>query len=467
MRLDKYLANNGYGSRSEVKKLIAAGMIRIDGTVVKDSGFNVKEGSVIDGLPDISHKVSTAHIYYMMNKPAGVITAASDAVCKTVMDLLSTDRKNGLNPVGRLDKDTEGLLIITDDGELNHFLTSPKRNVPKRYFAIMDGIPDEEGIQRLREGIRFKDFISRPAQLEIIDTDEASGTSRVYFTVTEGRFHEIKRLAAAIGCDVKYLKRTMFAGVKLDDGLKPGEYRIMTDEEAGRLRKAAYETSDKKQDGAREMLENVDAVIFDLDGTLVDSMWMWKEIDIEYLGGMGIEYPEDLHSCIDGMSFTETAVYFKERFNTPEDVDSIKDTWNEMARDMYAHRVGLKPGVAGFLEKLKNRGIKTGVASSNSMELVLTVLEALNIRKFFDEIHTSCEVEHGKPFPDIFLLVAERLGVAPGKCLVFEDIIPGIKAAHAANMKVCAVYDSFSEADDDQKREMADYYLTDYSNNPV
>ena len=238
MRLDKYLANNGYGSRSEVKKLIAAGRISVDGTTVKDCGYNVDEGSVIGGLPDISHRVSTKYAYYMMNKPAGVITAASDAVCRTVMDLMGSDRRVGLNPVGRLDKDTEGLLILTDDGELNHFLTSPKRNVPKKYYAELDGIPDAEGISRLKEGIRFKDFVSRPAELEIIAADIPASASRVFFTVTEGKFHEIKRLAVAIGCDVKYLKRVMFAGIELDERLKPGEYREMTGEEIKLLQSA-------------------------------------------------------------------------------------------------------------------------------------------------------------------------------------------------------------------------------------
>ena len=211
------------------------------------------------------------------------------------------------------------------------------------------------------------------------------------------------------------------------------------------------------------MLNNIDAVIFDLDGTVVDSMWIWRTIDIEYLAGFGIELPEDLQSCIEGLSFTETAVYFKNRFNISDDVETIKNTWNEMARDMYAHRVGLKPGIGDFLRKLKEHGIKTGIASSNSNELVCIVLDALGIREYFDEIHTSCEVEHGKPFPDIFLLVAEALDTEPERCLVFEDIIPGIDAGHAAGMKVCAVYDEFSHLESDLKKDKADYYIEDYS----
>ena len=211
------------------------------------------------------------------------------------------------------------------------------------------------------------------------------------------------------------------------------------------------------------MFKGVEAVIFDLDGTLVDSMWMWKEIDIEYLEGFGIELPDDLQSSIEGMSFTETAVYFKERFGIQDDIETIKNRWNEMARDMYAHRVGPKPGVIGFLKKLKERGIPAGIATSNSRELLDTVLEALDLYDYFDEIHTSCEVEKGKPAPDIFLLTSRCLGRDPSRCLVFEDIMPGIEAAHAAGMKVCAVYDDFSEAEDELKRKIADYYIKDYS----
>ncbi|MCR5322400.1 MAG: HAD family phosphatase [Lachnospiraceae bacterium] len=211
------------------------------------------------------------------------------------------------------------------------------------------------------------------------------------------------------------------------------------------------------------MLNDIDAVIFDLDGTVVDSMWMWREIDIEYLAGFGIALPEDLQSCIEGLSFTETAVYFKERFNIPDEVEKIKETWNRMAWDMYAHRVGPKPGIGDFLKTLKKNGIKTGIASSNSYELVCTVLDSLGIRKYFDEIHTSCEVEHGKPFPDIFLLVAKALDADPARCLVFEDIMPGIDAGHAAGMKVCAVYDDFSKHESELKRERADYYIEDYT----
>ncbi|MCR5330254.1 MAG: HAD family phosphatase [Lachnospiraceae bacterium] len=211
------------------------------------------------------------------------------------------------------------------------------------------------------------------------------------------------------------------------------------------------------------MLNGIEAVIFDLDGTLIDSMWIWKAIDIEYLGSFGIEYPENLQTCIDGLSFTETAVYFKERFGIADNIDVIKARWNDMAREMYAHRVGFKPGARDFLDGLKKKGIKTGVASSNSIELVETVLDALGVRDRFDEIHTACEVRHGKPFPDIFLLVAEKLGVEPQKCLVFEDVIPGIQAAKAAGMRTCAVYDELSEPDDDKKRMMADHYIMDYS----
>ncbi len=210
------------------------------------------------------------------------------------------------------------------------------------------------------------------------------------------------------------------------------------------------------------MLEGIKAVIFDLDGTVVDSMWMWEAIDIEYLARFGISLPPDLQKKISGMSFRETAVYFKETFDIPDSLEKIKADWNEMAMDKYCHEVPLKPGVLDFLKKLKEGGIKTGIATSNSKELAFAVLEALGLQPYFDEIHMSCEVKTGKPAPDIYLWVAECLKVAPEDCLVFEDISEGIRAGKAAGMKVCGVEDAFSAEYREEKKQLADYYITCY-----
>lgn len=210
------------------------------------------------------------------------------------------------------------------------------------------------------------------------------------------------------------------------------------------------------------MLNNIDAVIFDLDGTLVDSMWMWKEIDVEYLSKFGIEVPSDLQQAVEGMSFSETAQYFKDRFNLPDPVDVIKVEWNQMAWDKYGNEVPLKKGVIEFLEELRCRGIKTGIATSNSRELVNHVLKSLNITEYFDSVRTSCEAKKGKPAPDIYLLVADDLQVDPKKCLVFEDLALGVMAGKSAGMSVCAVFDPYSEDDKDRKRELADYYIDTY-----
>ena len=210
------------------------------------------------------------------------------------------------------------------------------------------------------------------------------------------------------------------------------------------------------------MLENIKAVIFDLDGTVVDSMWMWEAIDIEYLARFGIELPPDLQKKISGMSFSETAVYFKETFGIPDSLEKIKDDWNEMAMDKYCHEVPLKPGVLSFLKDLKEKGFQTGIATSNSKELALAVLDTLGIASYFDEVHMSCEVKTGKPAPDIYLLVAQYLGVEPEQCLVFEDISEGILAGKAAGMKVCGVEDDFSADYRKEKMRLADYYITHY-----
>jgi len=208
-----------------------------------------------------------------------------------------------------------------------------------------------------------------------------------------------------------------------------------------------------------DLFENIDAAIFDLDGTLVDSMWMWKKIDEVYLAGFGLELPPDLQGEIEGMSFTESAVYFQNRFGIKDDIATIKNCWNNMAMDMYKNDVRLKTGVPEVLNILKKRGIKTGIATSNSPELVKTVLERNNADGFFDAVHTACEVEHGKPFPDIYLYVADKLKVSPDKCLVFEDIIAGIRAGKAAGMKVCSVYDEYSHDSLREKIGESDYYF--------
>lgn len=212
----------------------------------------------------------------------------------------------------------------------------------------------------------------------------------------------------------------------------------------------------------QDIFKDIKAVLFDLDGTLIDSMWMWEEIDIEYLKQFGIMLPGDLQSAITGMSFTETAQYFKNRFGLTDTIEETKDKWNRMAWDKYANEVPLKEGTRELLEFIKKSGRKAGIATSNSRELVELVIERLGIRKYFDSIRTSCEVEKGKPSPDIYLLVAKDLLVEPVDCLVFEDVVQGIIAGKKAGMKVCAVYDLASEADTVTKKELADYYVESF-----
>ena len=211
------------------------------------------------------------------------------------------------------------------------------------------------------------------------------------------------------------------------------------------------------------MLRNKKAMIFDLDGTLVDSMWMWKEIDIEYLGRFGIALPPTLQKDIEGMSFSETAVYFKKTFRLQDSLETIKADWNQMAYEKYTKEVDFKKGAIAFLEYCKKEGIKLGIATSNSRELVDATMESLGAKKYFDCIMTSCEVAKGKPAPDIYLAVADKLGVKPEECLVFEDIEMGILAGKNAGMEVCAMEDEFSMNQIEIKKQLADYYIQDYT----
>ena len=210
------------------------------------------------------------------------------------------------------------------------------------------------------------------------------------------------------------------------------------------------------------MLEQIESVIFDLDGTLVDSMWLWHEIDVEFLGQRGLELPETYQKDIEGMSFTETAIYTKELFHLSESVEELKEIWNRMAMKKYANEVPFKPGAEKFLQYCKSRNIPVGIATSNSRELVEAVGKSLHFEEYIQEIVTACEVERGKPAPDVYLEAASRLGAQPFRCLVFEDVPMGILAGKNAGMQVCAVEDAFSAGQQEEKRKLADYYIADY-----
>lgn len=204
------------------------------------------------------------------------------------------------------------------------------------------------------------------------------------------------------------------------------------------------------------------AAIFDLDGTLIDSMWVWADIDINYLEQFGFKPPADLKAVIEGMSMRETAVYFKERFSIADTVEDIQEAWNLMAYDRYNKKVKLKPLVFDLLRILRSEGLALGIATSNSRILTEAVLASNGILNLFEVILTGEDVKNGKPDPEIYLTVAERLEVYPEDCIVFEDVLMGVLAGKNAGMSVCAVYDPWN---DPQKQEIirtADFYVNDY-----
>ena len=192
-------------------------------------------------------------------------------------------------------------------------------------------------------------------------------------------------------------------------------------------------------------------------------MWMWPDIDREYLNRFGIEYDDNLKNEIDGISFHETAVYFKNKFGISDSVEKICKDWEDMAYDKYKYEVKEKPGCKKFLEHLRSKDIKMGIATSNNRSMVDVVLESLNMKDFFEVITTSDEVKRGKPAPDVYLTTANLLNVEPKNCLVFEDVVAGIMAGKSAGMKVCAIEDDFTKEVRQKKKELSDYYIVDYS----
>ena len=236
MRLDKYLAEMGVGTRQEVKKQIRQGKAAVNGTVVKAADTKIDETSdeVTIGGQNISY---VSYEYYMLNKPAGVVSATEDRRDTTVIDLIKEKKRKDLFPVGRLDKDTEGLLLITNDGDLAHRLLAPKKHVDKVYYAKIDGMVTEEDVKRFAEGIDIgaeEEEMTRPAKLDIMKSAEES---EIRLTIHEGKFHQVKRMFLAVGKEVTYLKRERMGTLCLDENLKPGEYRLLTEEEIENVRK--------------------------------------------------------------------------------------------------------------------------------------------------------------------------------------------------------------------------------------
>lgn len=234
LRIDKMLANLGYGSRKEVKQLLKSGAVKIDDVIVKDAKQHVDTAKQIVTLNGeiIEYR---EFIYLMMNKPQGVLSATEDSVGETVIDLLELeDQVYEPFPVGRLDKDTEGLLLITNDGQLAHRLLSPKKHVPKTYFAVIDQEVTDEDVKAFAEGVTLDDgYEAKPGELKIL---KSGIRSDIELTITEGKFHQVKRMFEAVGKKVIYLKRISMGPLPLDETLELGEYRELTDEEVELLK---------------------------------------------------------------------------------------------------------------------------------------------------------------------------------------------------------------------------------------
>ena len=248
MRLDKFLADMGIGTRSEIKKQIRSGMVAVNGLAVTDPGMHVTADSIVSfrGEP-INYE---EYVYYMLNKPSGVISASEDSRESTVVDLITEQARKDLFPVGRLDRDTEGLLIITNDGEMAHRLLSPRHHVDKTYYARVTGIVTADTVEAFASGLVLPDGLEcLPAELKILGISNVSAEdisnsdslscqkyTDTEVTIREGKFHQIKRMFLATGHEVIYLKRLSMGPLTLDPSLEPGEYRRLTSDENKELK---------------------------------------------------------------------------------------------------------------------------------------------------------------------------------------------------------------------------------------
>ena len=229
MRIDKYICACTAFSRNDVKKLVKSGRITVDGETVKKADIHIDENAHV--ALDNETLVYREFVYIMLNKPKGFISAVFDKHYPVVTDLIGEEyAKRSLAPVGRLDLDTEGLLLLTDDGSFNHSMTTPKKNIYKRYFAVLDKPSEESDKDVFGSGMAFKDFTAKPARLEICENP-----NEVFIEIAEGKFHQVKRMCERTGKSVTYLKRTAIGPLMLDENLESGEYRELTPEELASL----------------------------------------------------------------------------------------------------------------------------------------------------------------------------------------------------------------------------------------
>ena len=211
------------------------------------------------------------------------------------------------------------------------------------------------------------------------------------------------------------------------------------------------------------MLKAIEAVILDVDGTLIDSMWVWTDMDYMFSEKYHLTEPEGFHEGMEGKSYSETAQYFLDLFpELPHTREELEEEWYQMAYEIYTTQISLKKGAYDFIREMYERGIKLGIATSNNRELAESVLAKNQVLEYMSSIWTACEAGAGKPNPAVYLNVAKDLNIDPSKCLIFEDVPMGILAGKNAGMKVCAVEDAFSKPQEVKKRELADYYIRDY-----
>ncbi len=436
MRLDKYLADCNVASRREAKKIIRTGVVTVNGEIVENTGENVDEKTAVVCVngEKLFYK---RFVYIMLNKPAGCVSAREDKRYPTVLDYIDDYYKPfDIFPVGRLDVDTEGLLLITNDGKFAHSMLSPHKNVYKRYFAVTDRPMEEADIEKFAAGMEFKEFTAKSARLELTENPR-----EVYIEIAEGKYHQVKRMVDRVGKAVNYLKRVAIGPLKLDETLAPGESRELTDEELALLKAIKEKKMDKE----------IKACVFDLDGTLTNTINAIAHFGNEALvkNGFNALPVNDYKKYVgDGRKVLIERILRANNADIETNYDAVCADYDAGYEADPLYDTDAYEGIRTLLTKLKKRKIKLAVCTNKPDNVAHDVIRQIFGEGVFDFISGVIDGQPTKPAPDSALRAAAALEVTPEECVFIGDTNVDIKTGKNAGMTTVGVLWGFRDYDE-------------------